>query len=81
MVIDLITKQDLESFKNEFVKEIREIIKPEPKKRWLISKEVRELLSCSSSSLQNLRISGEIRGTKIGGRWYYKYSEIENLFQ
>ena len=55
--------------------------KPEPKKRWLTSKDVRELLSISASSLQNLRISGEINGTKIGGKWYYEFSEIEKLFQ
>jgi len=49
--------------------------------KWLTSKDVREMLSISASSLQNLRISGEIQGTKIGGKWYYEYSEIENLFE
>jgi len=55
MNIDIITKQDLEAFKQELLDEIREIIKPVPKKKWLTSKDVRELLSISASSLQNLR--------------------------
>ena len=33
MNIDIITKQDLEAFKQELLDEIREIIKPEPKKK------------------------------------------------
>jgi hypothetical protein len=80
MEIDLITKQDLEAFKIELLNEIQEIIKPESKKKWLTSKDVRELLSISASSLQNLRISGEIQGMKIGGKWYYNYSDLEQLF-
>ena len=80
MQIDIITKQDLEKFKIDLLQDLMEIIKPEPRKKWLTSKDVRELLSCSASSLQNLRISGTVRGTKIGGKWYYKYSEIENMF-
>jgi len=81
MEVDLVTKQDLEDFKSRLLEEIRQIIKPEPMKRWLTSRDVRELLSLSASSLQNLRISGEIQGTKIGGKWYYEYTEIEKLFE
>ncbi len=80
MEIDIITKQDLEAFKAELLFEISEILKPERKKRWLTSKDVLKLLSCSASSLQTLRIKGEVKGTKIGGKWYYDYFEIEKLF-
>ena len=62
MNIDLITKQDLDAFKQELLNEIRDIVKPEPIKKWLTSSEVRKLLSISASSLQNLRISGDLQG-------------------
>lgn len=35
MEVNLITKQDLETFKQELLDEIRKIIKPEPKKKLL----------------------------------------------
>lgn len=81
MLVDIITTKDLEVFKLELIEEIKEMLKPVPRKKWLTSKDVRELLSCSAAFLQNIRVSGKIQGTKIGGRWYYEYSEIENLFQ
>ena len=80
MEIDIITKQDLEAFKAELLFEIREILKPERKKKWLTSKDLLKLLSCSASSLQTLRIKGIVKGTKIGGKWYYDYFEIEKMF-
>ncbi len=44
MQIDIITKQDLEKFKIDLLQDLMEIIKPEPRKKWLTSKDVRELL-------------------------------------
>ena len=45
MLIDIITKQDLEAFRIELLEEIKNVIKPEPRKKWLTSKDIRELLS------------------------------------
>ena len=81
MEIDIITLKDLEKFKLELLEEIKEIIKPEPKKMWLTSKDVRGLLSCSPGQVQNLRVNGTLKGVMIGGKWYYKYEEIEKLFE
>jgi hypothetical protein len=81
MKIDIITKEDLELFKQELLSEIRILVKHDPMKQWITSRELRELLSLSASSLQNLRNSSEIRGTKIGGKYYYKLSDIEDLFE
>ena len=81
MQIDLITKQDLEAFKQELLAEIIEIIKPEPRKKWLTSSDVLEILSCSSSTLQNLRIMDMVKFTKIGGRLYYEAKHIDELFE
>ena len=81
MLIDLVTKQDLETFKQKLLAEIVEIIKPDPRKRWLTSSDVMEILSCSSSTLQNLRIMGVVKFTKIGGRLYYEAKQLDELFE
>ena len=79
MQIDLITKQDLEAFKQELLAEIIEIIKPEPRKKWLTSSDVMEIVSCSASTLQNLRIMDIVKFTNIGGRLYYEAKHICRL--
>ncbi|QKJ30274.1 helix-turn-helix domain-containing protein [Mucilaginibacter mali] len=86
MNFELITLQDLNNLKNELLGEIRGIkkmIQPggiEPK-QWLKSYEVKKLLKISSGTLQNLRINGTLRYTKIGGLLYYKYEDIMNLLE
>lgn len=81
MNVDIVTKEDLENFKKELLTEIGKLVNPEPNKKWITSKELREILSISASSLQNLRNSGEIRATKVGGKFYYRLSEIEDLLE
>ena len=81
MQIDLITKKDLEAFNQELIAEIIEIIKPEPRKKWLTSSDVMEILSCSSSTLQNLRMMDIVKFTKIGGKLYYEATHIDALFE
>ena len=78
MEIDLVTKGDLEAFKIDLLNELKVMMYPKPKK-WLTSKDVRKILSCSSSTLQNLRINGEISAIKLGGRLYYDYSQFEKF--
>ena len=50
-------------------------------KKWLKSPEVRELLSISTGTLQNLRINGTLPYTKIGGVIYYDYDEILKILE
>ncbi len=79
MAVNIITPEDLSDFKDELLDNIKEMIthqsgiKP---KKWLKSPEVRELLSISAGTLQNLRINGTLPYTKIGGVIYYDYDEI-----
>ena len=81
MNVEFITKADLREFKNEMMNEIRShlLATDRPRRQWLKSKEVREILGCSHGTLQNLRISGVLSPTKIGGSWYYSNDEINAL--
>jgi hypothetical protein len=81
--IEMITREDLKQFKSELLDEIRQIMKPGPgqSKQWLKSVEVRKLLNISPGTLQNLRINGTLRYTKIGGMMYYKLEDIHKLLE
>ena len=83
MNVEIITKEDLKEFKTEMLAEIRQLIKPEKgqAKQWLKSAEVRKLLNISPGTLQNLRINGTLRFTKIGGMMYYKLEDINRLLE
>ena len=73
MAIEVITKEDLNEFRHELLKEIKGIISAAPtkKQKWLKSNEVRELLNISPGTLQNLRINGSLTFSKVGGTIYY----------
>ena len=83
MHVEIITKEDLQQLKTEMLAEIRQLIKPEDRqnKQWLKSAEVRKLLNISPGTLQNLRINGTLRFTKIGGMMYYKLEDINRLLE
>jgi len=83
MNLEIITKDDLKQFKTEMLAEIRQLIKPEDRqiKQWLKSAEVRKLLNISPGTLQNLRINGTLRFTKIGGMMYYRLEDISRLLE
>lgn len=81
--IEVITKDDLNEFKKQLIGEIRTLIKPEDgaAKKWLKSNEVRKLLNISPGTLQNLRINGTLRFTKVGSMLYYKLDDINTLLE
>ncbi len=83
MNVELITREDLKHFKNEMLTEIKHLFKPSQgqSKQWLKSYEVRKLLNISPGTLQNLRVNGTLRYTKIGGLLYYKLEDIEKLLE
>ncbi|WP_457269544.1 helix-turn-helix domain-containing protein [Pedobacter sp. UYEF25] len=83
MNLEIITKEDLKQLKIEMLNEIRQLIKPEHRqdKQWLKSADVRKLLSVSPGTLQNLRINGTLRFSKIGGMMYYKMADITRLLE
>ena len=81
MAIQVITLDDLNDFRNHLLNEIKQLLHPQPQqsKQWLKSKEVRQLLNISPGTLQNLRINGTLKYTKIGNIIYYNNVDIENL--
>lgn len=82
MNIELITKADFHSFKNEIVEEIKKLVQPQAdQKEWLKSADVMELLGCSPGTLQNLRVSGKLPFTKIGGTIYYSRRDVLNVLE
>jgi hypothetical protein len=83
MNVELITREDLREFKYELLNELKQIIQPGQgqSKKWIKSNEVRKLLNISPGTLQNLRINGTLRFTRIGSIIYYKLEDINKLLE
>ncbi len=83
MNVELVTKEDLRELENNLLNAIKLINKPGQSevKKWLKSVEVRKLLNISPGTLQNLRINGTLRYTKIGGIMYYKLEDINKILE
>ena len=84
MNLEIITKEDLRTFKDELLTEIRKLLQQDSQtisKQWLKSNEVRKLLKISPGTLQNLRINGTLRFTRIGSIMYYKQEDISKLLE
>lgn len=81
MAVEILTREDLTVFKTELFRELRELYNApavQPRK-WLKSHEVRDLLSISPGTLQNMRINGTLAYTKIGGLIFYDHDDILKL--
>ena len=82
MNVELVTREDLRRLE-DLLKEIKQIVQPgqsQPKK-WLKSSEVRNMLNISPGTLQNLRINGTLRFTKMGSIMYYKLEDINKILE
>jgi hypothetical protein len=79
MQIELATKQDLETCKNEIIAAFQAIGQhpnATGQKEWLKSADVRKMLGLSAGSLQTLRIKGILPYSKMGGSLYYAYADV-----
>ena len=85
MTVELITTEDLKTFKEELINEMKQILKSEKnsgeKSPWLRSAEVRELMKISQGTLQNLRVNGTLDYSMVGKTFYYKREDILNLLE
>ena len=85
MGVEVVTREDLEKFRLQLLADIRELLlvqRPNaPAKKWLRSHEVREMLSISPGTLQNLGLRGILHPTKISGINYYAIEEVERMLQ
>lgn len=80
--MDCITQKDLIDLKEDLLKEIRKLaFKKIPEKKWLRTNEVQKLLSISWSTLQRMRIKGQLPYTKIENTYFYSVEEIHKILQ
>jgi DNA-directed RNA polymerase subunit F len=83
MNVELITKEDLKEFKSDLLNELKNMLQAGQRqnKQWLKSNEVRKLLKISPGTLQNLRINGTLRYSKMGSIMYYKLEDINKILE
>jgi len=81
MNVEVITREDLQAFRQQLISDIKELIlrKHITTKDWLRSSEVRKLLNISPGTLQTFRVNGQLKPSKIGGIYFYRYTDIEKL--
>ena len=84
-----ITKEDLRQFRLLLLNDIENLIANKKQEctaqitednEWLRSKSIRKILNISPATLQNMRIAGKIEFKKIMGSYYYKKTDVYNLF-
>ncbi len=83
MAVQIVTTEDLHTFKIELINEIKQILneKTNTPKKWLKSSEVRKILNISTGTLQTLRVNGSLPCTKVGGTNYFSLTDIELLMK
>lgn len=83
MATEVLTKQDLESFKTELLNELRTLISMDKLSDdvWLRSSQIRKMLHISPNTLQRLRVTGNLTFTKVGGIFYYKAGDVRRMFE
>lgn len=83
MATEIITKDDLNEFREKLIEDIKQLLgkSPTEPKKWLKSYQVKNLLKISPGTLQNLRVNGTLKYTKIGGILYYSYEDIQKLLE
>jgi Helix-turn-helix domain len=80
----LLTVDDLNDFKRQLLFEIKSLLKEhvgQPSKKWLKSRDVRKMLNISPGTLQNLRVSGTLPYTRIGGVIYHDLEQIQKMLE
>lgn len=83
--LDLITREDLQKFKDELFAELRQlngaVNNGSSENKWMKSCEVRKMLNISPGTLHNLRINGTLRFTKVGSLVFYKREDVVNILE
>jgi len=86
MAVEILTKDDLESFRILLLKEIKIFLQSQLKVQGespegYKTSDVRKILGCSVNKLVSLRINRKLRTKKIGGTVYYNKEDIRNLLE
>jgi|AntRauTorcE11897_2_1112592.scaffolds.fasta_scaffold35742_2 predicted DNA-binding transcriptional regulator AlpA len=83
---DLITKHDLDEFKQELLEAIKQIIETviseaQMQKKWLRTNELAEYLSLSNSQISVLKQEGIIKCRKLGDTNFFNKNEIDDYLK
>ena len=82
MAATIITTEDLNQFKLELLSEIKGMLNQKVSaSEWMRSSELRKLLKISPGTLQNMRVSGVLPFTKVGGVIYYSREDVNKMLQ
>lgn len=88
MATSIITPDDLEQFKYDLLKDIKQLLDKKQDKtpavkesEWIKSHQVQRLLGISPGTLQNLRLNGTIPYSKVGGVLFYKKTDIQHILE
>jgi hypothetical protein len=74
---DIATKDDLFELERRLLEKLGELKQDASMHlKWLRSAQVREMLSISPGTLQNLRINGHLPYSRIGTILYYRYEDV-----
>ncbi|PKD20036.1 transcriptional regulator [Salegentibacter salinarum] len=79
-----ITRDDLQDFKMELLRDIKQLLKQQKSariKKYLRSSEVMDYLQISPGTLQNLRLNGTLPYIKIGRIIYYDPGEVQKVME
>lgn len=83
MPANVVTTEDLYFFKEELLQEIKKLLETygTPKRKWLRSQDVQDLLCISTGTLHNFREKGILPYSKVGGVIFYEYEDIVGMIR
>jgi len=80
MNIEIISRDELESFRQSLLGDLKEILDfAFTRTKWIRTAEAKELLSCSAATLKNLRLKNILPYSKLGGSYFYPRHEIDRI--
>ncbi|MFV8335944.1 helix-turn-helix domain-containing protein [Flavobacterium sp. RSP29] len=75
MNIEVITREEFNSFKQEVLEALKPV-RSNQEKKFLRSSEMRKMFNISAGTLQNMRINGTLPYSKVGTTILYDYDEV-----
>ena len=83
MTVELITKDDLEQFRQSMLQDLKLLLtkRIEEPQKYLKSYQVKNMLKISGGTLHTLRANGTLKFTRIGHIIYYNYEDIMQLME
>ena len=86
MGVEVVTNEDLQQFRVQLLEDVRQLFLlhapvDHQHRPWLKNADIKKLLGISSNTIQRLRITGQLKSSKIGGAHYYRYDDLRKLIE